>query len=175
MANDHLNVIERQLIDTLRSGNYNTTAGIGSGSAWVSGNVTVFGQFPDTDEVEYPCIVIEMVANGMEEQFMGQDLTYGASNTAAIGELYGVGFNLYLMVDRDSSLTPVSAPYRQRRLLNYLMLNCANVLMDCDFTGTDTEVEQRLYTGFRNIGYEPMLEVWAAVTGMVVVFKNTRG
>ena len=85
MANDHLNVIERQLIDTMRSGNYNTTAGIGSGSAWVSGNVKVFGQFPDTDEVEYPCIVIEMVANGMEEQFMGQDLTYGASDTAAIG------------------------------------------------------------------------------------------
>jgi hypothetical protein len=174
MANDHLNVIERQLIDTMRSGNYNTTAGIGSGSAWVSGNVKVFGQFPDTDEVEYPCIVIEMVANGMEEQFMGQDLTYGASNTAAIGELYGVGFNIHIAVDKDSSLTIDAQPYKERRLLNYLMLNCADILMDCNFTTTTTEVTERHYSGFREIGYNPQLEIWASLCSMVIVFKNNR-
>ena len=174
MANDHLNVIERQLIDTMRSGNYNTTAGIGSGSAWVSGNVKVFGQFPDTDEVEYPCIVIEMVANGMEEQFMGQDLTYGASNTAAIGELYGVGFNIHIAVDKDSSLTIDAEPYKERRLLNYLMLNCADILMDCNFTTTTTEVTERHYSGFREIGYNPQLEIWASLCSMVIVFKNNR-
>ena len=174
MANDHLNVIERQLIDTMRSGNYNTTAGIGSGSAWVSGNVKVFGQFPDTDEVEYPCIVIEMVANGMEEQFMGQDLTYGASDTAAIGELYGVGFNIHIAVDKDSSLTVDAQPYKERRLLNYLMLNCADILMDCNFTTTTTEVTERHYSGFREIGYNPQLEIWASLCSMVIVFKNNR-
>ena len=174
MANDHLNVIERQLIDTMRSGNYNTTAGIGSGSAWVSGNVKVFGQFPDTDEVEYPCIVIEMVANGMEEQFMGQDLTYGASDTAAIGELYGVGFNIHIAVDKDSSLTIDAEPYKERRLLNYLMLNCADILMDCNFTTTTTEVTERHYSGFREIGYNPQLEIWASLCSMVIVFKNNR-
>ena len=47
--------------------------------------------------------------------------------------------------------------------------------MDCDFTATQTDVVQRVYTGFRNVGYEPMLEVWASVAGMVMVFKNTRG
>ena len=174
MANDHLNVIERQLIDTLRSGNYNTTAGIGSGSAWVSGNVTVFGQFPDTDEVQYPCVVIEMVANGLEEQFMGQDLTYGASDTAAIGELYGVGFNIHIAVDKDSSLTVDAEPYKERRLLNYLMLNCADILMDCNFTTTTTEVTERHYSGFREIGYNPQLEIWASLCSMVIVFKNNR-
>jgi len=174
MANDHLNVIERQLIDTMRSGNYNTTAGIGSGSAWVSGNVKVFGQFPDTDEVEYPCIVIEMVANGMEEQFMGQDLTYGASDTAAIGELYGVGFNIHIAVDKDSSLTVDAQPYKERRLLNYLMLNCADIIMDCNFTTTTTEVTERHYSGFREIGYNPQLEIWASLCSMVIVFKNSR-
>ena len=174
MANDHLNVIERQLIDTMRSGNYNTTAGSGSGSAWVSGNVKVFGQFPDTDEVEYPCIVIEMVANGMEEQFMGQDLTYGASDTAAIGELYGVGFNIHIAVDKDSSLTVDAQPYKERRLLNYLMLNCADILMDCNFTTTTTEVTERHYSGFREIGYNPQLEIWASLCSMVIVFKNNR-
>jgi len=174
MANDHLNVIERQLIDTMRSGNYNTTAGIGSGSAWVSGNVTVFGQFPDTDEVQYPCVVIEMVANGLEEQFMGQDLTYGASDTAAIGELYGVGFNIHIAVDKDSSLTIDAEPYKERRLLNYLMLNCADILMDCNFTTTTTEVTERHYSGFREIGYNPQLEIWASLCSMVIVFKNNR-
>ena len=174
MANDHLNVIERQLIDTLRSGNYNTTAGIGSGSAWVSGNVTVFGQFPDTDQVQYPCVVVEMVANGLEEQFMGQDLTYGASDTAAIGELYGVGFNIHIAVDKDSSLTVDAQPYKERRLLNYLMLNCADIIMDCNFTTTTTEVTERHYSGFREIGYNPQLEIWASLCSMVIVFKNNR-
>jgi len=174
MATDHLNIIERQLIDTMRSGNYNTTAGIGSGSAWVSGNINVFGQFPTTDEVQYPCIVIEMVANGMEEQFMGQDLTYGTGNTTAIGELYGVGFNIHIAVDRDSSLTVDAEPYKERRLLNYLMLNCADIIMDCEFTTTTTEVTERHYSGFREIGYNPQLEIWASLCSMVVVFKNNR-
>jgi len=167
MATDHLNVVERKLIDNLRTGTYK------GGTAWSSGDVTVFGQFPETEDLKYPCIVIQMLANGIEQQFMGQTISSGSSNVT--GELYGIGFNMHIAVDKESSITVGGTPYKQRRLLNYLMLNCANVLMDCDFTGTDTEVEQRLYTGFRNIGYEPMLEVWAAVTGMVVVFKNTRG
>ena len=167
MATDHLNVVERALIDNLRTGTYK------GGTAWSSGDVTVFGQFPETEDLKYPCIVIQMLANGIEQQFMGQTISSGSTNVT--GELYGIGFNMHIAVDKESSITVGGTPYKQRRLLNYLMLNCANVLMDCDFTGTDTEVEQRLYTGFRNIGYEPMLEVWAAVTGMVVVFKNTRG
>ena len=67
---DHLNVIERLLIDNLRTGTYNTTAGIGSGSAWDSGDITVFGQYPEPEDIKYPCIIVDMVANGIEEQFM---------------------------------------------------------------------------------------------------------
>ena len=167
MATDHLNIIERKLIDNLRTGTYN------GGTAWSSGDVTVFGQFPEAEDIKYPCIIIQMLANGIEQQFIGQKVSSGSSTVT--GELYGVGFNLHCAVDKESSITVGVTPYKQRRLLNYLMINCANVLMDCDFTSTDTEVTQRLYTGFRNIGYEPMLEVWACVTGMVVVFKNTRG
>jgi len=187
---DHLNNIERALIDTLRSGSYNTTAGIGSGAAWASGNVTVFGQFPTTDETKYPCIITEMVANGIETQFMGQKLTNNAGS-AALGELYGVGFNIYLMVDRDSSLTitnttstgSVAQPYKERRLLNYLMLNSANILIDCDFSGITkggagtpaaTEIDERHFSGFKEIGYNPQLETWVAVASLVVVFKNSR-
>jgi hypothetical protein len=173
---DHLNNIEQVLIETLRTGTFNTIDG-GSETtttAWSDGDVTVFGQYPTTDQVSYPCIITEMVANGIETQFMNQRLTSGSSES--IGELYGVGFNLYLMVDRDSSLTPVSAPYRQRRLLNYLMLNGANILTDCDFIAASpaTEVVERHFSGFKEIGYNASLETWVAVAALVIVFKNTR-
>jgi len=175
---DHLNVVERKLIDNLRSGTYNTISG-GSettATAWTSSEVTVFGQFPTTDQTRYPAIITEMVANGVETQFMGQRLTSGSSD--AIGELYGVGFNIYLMVDRPSSMSVNTGSgaetYKERRLLNYLMLNSANVLMDVDFSSTSTEVVERHFSGFREIGYNPDLETWNAVASMVLVFKNSR-
>ena len=166
MATDHLNNVERTLIDNLRTGTFN------GGTAWSSSDVTVFGQFPEPEDIKYPCIVIEMVANGIEEQFMGQLVTSGASS--AIGELYGVSFKFHIVVDRDSTITVNSVGFKQRRLLNYLMLSTANILMDCDFSGTDTEVVERHYTGFQDMGYNPDLEVWAAVCSMIIVFANDR-
>jgi len=171
---DHLNVIERKLIDNLRDGTFNTTAGIGSGSAWDTTDVTVFGQFPSTDRIKYPCIITEMISNGIQEQFMGQDITYGSSDTAAIGELYGVGFRIHIAVDRDSSITVSGAPYKERRLLNYLMLNCANVLTDTEFDAATTEVTQRIFSGFQDVGYNSEMEIWASVATMIIVFKNNR-
>ena len=169
---DHLNIIERKLIDNLRTGTLNIEAG--TDTAWSTSDITVFGQFPTTDEVKYPCVVCQLSANGVETQFMNQKLTYGSSNTEAVGELYGVAFNIQIAVDRASTITVSGAPYKERRLLNYLMNNCANVLMDCDFNTTDTEVVERHFAGFRNIGYNPNLEVWAAEANMIVVFKNYR-
>tara|TARA_R100000005_G_C4872569_1_gene128299 strand:+ start:126 stop:644 length:519 start_codon:yes stop_codon:yes gene_type:complete len=172
MPVDHLNIVERKLIDNLRTGTYNTTGG--TSTAWSSSDVTVFGQFPSTTDVKYPAIVTEMSANGLETQFMGQKLTFGASNTEAVGELYGVAFRINIAVDRASTITVSGEPYKERRLLNYLMLNCANVLMDTDFSSTDTDVVQRNYTGFQDIGYNPDLEIWAATANMIIVFKNNR-
>ena len=170
MPVDHLNIVERKLIDNLRTGTYNTAAG--TSTAWTSSDVTVFGQFPTTDQTKYPCIITEMVANGIEQQFMGQNISFGTDEKK--GELYGVGFNIYLMVDRDCSITISGEPYKERRLINYLMLNSANVLMDCDFSATNTEVVERHFSGFRDIGYNPDLETWNAMASMVVVFKNNR-
>tara|TARA_R100000697_G_scaffold71007_2_gene83330 strand:- start:1981 stop:2499 length:519 start_codon:yes stop_codon:yes gene_type:complete len=172
MAVDHLNIVERKLIDNLRAGTYNTAAG--TSTAWSAADVTVFGQFPSTDQTKYPAIITEMSANGIEEQYFGQNLTFGGSDTAAKGELYGVGFKIHLLVDRDSSITIDGEPYKERRLLNYLMLNSANVLMDVDYNATTTEVVERHFTGFTDIGYNPDLEIWAAMATMVIVFKNNR-
>ncbi len=185
---DHLNNIERALIDKLRSGTYKTVGG--TDTAWSNSDVTVYGQFPTTDDVSYPCLIVEMVANGIETQFMGQNITKN-DGTAARGELYGIGFNIYIMVDRASSITitnttsggNVAQPYKERRLLNYLMLNGANVLMDLDFadivkgaagTPAATEVDERHFSGFRNIGYDPSLELWTCQASMIVTFKNSR-
>tara|TARA_R100001086_G_scaffold4879_1_gene3201 strand:- start:10946 stop:11464 length:519 start_codon:yes stop_codon:yes gene_type:complete len=172
MAVDHLNIVERKLIDNLRSGTYNTATG--TSTAWTDNDVTVFGQFPTTDQTKYPSIITEMAANGIETQFMGQDLTFGGSNTAAKGELYGVGFKIHVLVDRASTITVEGEPYKERRLLNYLMLNSANVLMDVNYNSTTTEVVERHFTGFTDIGYNPDLEIWAAMATMVIVFKNNR-
>ena len=175
MAIDHLNDIERALIDNLRLGQYNTVTApdtAATGNAWTSADVTVYGQFPTTVETKYPCIITEMAANGIETQFMGQRLTSGSSN--AVGELYGVAFNIYVAVDSKAFITVDAVRYKERRLLNYIMLNGANVLMDCDFTGTTTEVVERHFSGFRDIGYNPDLETWNAISSMVIVFKNSR-
>lgn len=162
MATDHLNNVERTLIDNLRTGTFD------GGTAWSSSDVTVFGQFPEPEDIKYPCIVIEMVANGMEQQFMGMNVD------GKVGELYGVGFRIHLAVERNSSITVSSTPYKQRRLLNYLMLQAANVLMDCDFTSSGTEIDNRSFGGFSEIGYNPALEVWSATTTFLLTFKNTR-
>ena len=161
---DHLNNIERTLIDNLRTGNGDT-------DVWSNSEITVFGQFPETEDVKYPCVVVEMVANGIEEQFLGRKME------GVTGEMYGVAFNIHVACDINSTFsTGDGAGYKQRRLINYMMLNVANVLMDCDFIGAtpSTQVTSRFHTGFREVNYNPDLETWAATTSMVVVFLNKR-
>jgi hypothetical protein len=169
---DHLNVIERALIDNLRTGTYKTSSG--SAAAWTASEVTVFGQFPMPEDVRYPSIIVQMVANGMEEQMMGQNITFGSEDKH--GEIYGVGFNIYVTVDTDSVITVDGVGYKERRLLNYLMLNVANVLMDCDLEGSPstTEVIQRHHSGFMDIGYNPVTETWSSMISMFITFKNDR-
>jgi hypothetical protein len=162
---DHLNNIERVLIDNLRN------KAEEAGHPWGLGEVTVFGQFPETEDVKYPCVVVEMVANGIEEQFLGQKIE------GVTGEIYGIAFNIHVACDINSTLsTGDGTGFKQRRLINYMMLNVANILMDCDFIGAtpSTEVTSRYHTGFREVNYNPDLETWAATTSMVIVFLNKR-
>jgi len=168
---DHINNIERTLIDNLRNGRYNNVDGIGEGSAWASGSVKVFGQFPDPEALEYPCIMLAQAANGVDEQFMGQAIS---PDTEPVGEIYGIGYTLHLTVDRDSAITVNGEVFKQRRLINYLMLTCANVLMDTDYTATNTQVLDRNFTGWRDVGYAIESEVWGASCGYIMTFKNDR-
>jgi len=170
MAPDHLNYIERTLVNNLRSGSYKTGADGAAATAWTSGSVQVFGQFPEPEEASYPCIIIEMMANGIEEQFLGELMS-----TDKRGELYGVAFQIHCLVDKDATFDNGTASgFKQRRLLNYLMLAIANIVNDCTFDSTTTEITSRYHTGFKEIGYDPTTEIFGATTSMIIVFKNDR-
>ena len=67
MAKDYLNVIERALM-----------MGISDKlNAAVTGDVYVFGQFPETEDLKFPAIVVQQVSSGFEEQLMGQQQSFG--------------------------------------------------------------------------------------------------
>jgi len=160
---DFINTIERAIIDQLRTD--------------FSG-FTVFGQYPSQVDITYPCIIIEQVANGTDTQFFGQNTTFGGA--AKTGELYGCGFKFHVLVNKESSksISPdgggSAEVYKQRRLLNWSMLNIANTLMDLTFDSTKVQVIERQFSGFSDVGYIPELELWGSTATMAVSFENYR-
>jgi len=160
---DFINTIERALIDQLRS----------DFPDW-----HVFGQYPEAVDVKYPAIIVEQFANGLEEAMMGQKMTFGGSEKK--GELYGMAFNIHVMVDDNSSMSATpdggssTEVYKQRRLLNYAMLNIANTLMDIVFPAAKVQVTERHFAGFRDVSYVDDLELWGASTTLTITFQNYR-
>jgi|TARA_R110000824_G_scaffold206523_4_gene391693 hypothetical protein len=160
MPNDFINIIEREIIKQLRT---------------VFPTAHVFGQFPEAVDVSYPAIIVQLVASGTDEQFMGRQITFGASDTQATGEIYGLVLHLHLIVDKESviSVGDPAEGYKQRRLLNYLMLNVANTVTDLNFPST-VEILERHLRAWSEIGYIPHLELWGASAVYSVSFKNWR-
>ena len=160
---DYINTIERAIIDQLRTD---------------FPGVTVFGQYPEPEDVKYPCIVLEQLANGAETQFMGQRVSFGGE--AKKGEIYGAGFRFHLIVDRFSKMSIVpdgessTEVYKQRRLLNYIMLNVANTLMDIEFPAAKVDILERHFGGWTDVGYLPSLELWGSSCVMLITFENYR-
>ena len=61
MAKDYLNLIERALM-----------MGVSDKiNAAVTGDIYVHGQFPKTEDIKFPSIVIQQVSSGFEEKFAG--------------------------------------------------------------------------------------------------------
>jgi len=158
MPNDFINIIEREIIDQLRD-TFDTAH--------------VFGQFPEAVDVSYPAIIIQLVASGADEQFMGRQVTFGASDTQRTGEIYGMVLHIHLIVDGESVISVDGTGYKQRRLLNYLMLNVANTVSDMTFPST-VEILERHLRAWSEIGYIPQLELWGASAVYSVSFKNWR-
>jgi hypothetical protein len=91
-----------------------------------------------------------------------------------------MGFSIWVAVDKESSISIVppgegsAVSYKQRRLINYLQQQVANILMDVVFDATLTEVIERHFQGFRNMTYDSSREVWAARTSLLITFLNYR-
>ena len=162
MANDFLNLIERKLIDELRD-KFPICA--------------VYGQYPEAVNATWPAIILEMVGSGMQEKFMGKKVTFGSSNTSSTGEIYGVIYVVHLIVDKDSQVNVNNdgtiEGYKQRRLLNYLMLNVANSIQDMDF-GNNIEIVARDLQSWADVGFASDLELWGATATLSIFFENYR-
>jgi len=168
MAKDYLNVIERALMMGL-SDKINTLTGSGE-------DIFVFGQFPETEELKFPCIVIQQVASGISEKYFGETITFGSQQNQT-GEAYGIGFMIHLMTDKETKITVGSSDYKQRRLLNWLMLNVANTLQDIDWNDyeeEDLEILERHVLAWNDIGFMPQMDWYGASCKMSVVFLNKR-
>jgi len=168
MAKDYLNVIERALMMAI-SDKINSVTGSGE-------NVYVHGQFPETEDMKFPLVVVQMTASGFEEKYFGDAITFGGSSTT--GEAYGVAYTIHLITDRETNFTVSSVPYKQRRLLNWLMLNVANCIMEIDWSvyeEEELEVLERHLAGWRDIGYVSDLQWYGATADFNLFFLNKRG
>ena len=91
MAKDYLNVIERALMMGISDKVNNLTS---SGD-----DIFVYGQFPETEELKFPAVIVQQVASGIEEKFFGETIMFG-DDTSQTGEAYGIGFMIHLMTDK---------------------------------------------------------------------------
>ena len=113
MAKDYLNVIERALMMGI-SDNINSLTESGE-------DIHVFGEFPETEDLKFPAIIVEQTGSGFEEQFFGQEVTFGSSGATGTGEVYGVQYLIHLICEKETELTISGDVYKQRKLLNWLI------------------------------------------------------
>ena len=164
---DFINDIERAIIDQLRT---------------TFSDAHVYGQYPEAADVQYPAIISEITSSGRFDKFMGEEVTFGTE--VKTGEIVGILFTYHLVIDKDSKLSVTQdddsvVVYKGRRLLNYLMLNVANVLTDMGSAGggswyAGTEVLQQDLNNWSDIGYDPALEMYGASAVYMIAFKNYR-
>lgn len=180
MAKDYLNVIERALMMGV-SDSVNKLTESGEDDR---NNIYVYGEFPETEEIKFPAVVVQQTGSGFEEQLFGQSTTFGAAGSAGTGEIYGTAFSLHLIVDKETNIQVVSGAssasdvyYKQRRLLNWLMLNIANAVADIDWSAyneEELEILERHLTSWRNVGFIKELQWWGATADFSLLFKNFR-
>tara|TARA_R100000995_G_scaffold72419_1_gene41186 strand:+ start:320 stop:847 length:528 start_codon:yes stop_codon:yes gene_type:complete len=174
MAKDFLNVIERALMTGI-SDSINKLTEDGE-------DIHVFGEFPEVEELKFPAIIVQHNGSGFEEQLMGQSASLGSSS--GTGEIYGASYTIHLICEKETTIqvksgafSSLDAYYKQRRLLNWLMLNVANSVMDINFDTyeeEDTQVMERHLNAWGNIGFLPELQWYGASADFMITFTNFR-
>ncbi len=169
MAKDYLNVIERALMMGISDNINNDTA--------ASNDVYVYGEFPETEDLKFPAVIVQMIGSGFEEQFFGQNVTFGSSGADGTGEVYGVQYLVHVICEKDTAITIGSDVYKQRKLLNWMMLNIANYVADIDWTiyeEEELEILERHLDSWRDIGFLENLQWYGATAQFTLYFKNYR-
>ena len=174
MAKDYLNVIERAIMMGI-SDTINELTESGE-------DIHVFGEFPEVEELKFPAVIVQHTGSGFEEQFMGQQVTLGSSS--GTGEVYGASYTIHVICEKETTIQVTSgassttdANYKQRRLLNWLMLNVANSVMDVNFDNyeeEDTQVIERHLNSWSNVGFIPDLQWYGASADFMITFTNLR-
>ena len=167
MAKDFLNVIERALMMGVSDSiNSETTSG---------SDIYVYGEFPETEDLKFPAVVVQHVGSGFEEQMMGQQMTLGGAT--GTGEIYGVAYTVHIILEKETEITIGSTVYKQRRLLNWIMLNLAYAVMDIDwdtYQEEELDVHERHLRQWRNIGFMKELNWYGASADFMLTFSNFR-
>ena len=174
MAKDYLNVTERALMMGI-SDAINALTESGE-------DIHVFGEFPEVEELKFPAVIVQHTGSGFEEQFMGQSVTLGSSS--GTGEIYGATYMIHVICEKEPAVQVVSGAssasnvhYKQRRLLNWMMLNVANAVMDMNYSTyeeEDTQVIERHLNSWQNIGFIPELQWYGASAEFLITFTNLR-
>jgi hypothetical protein len=167
MAKDFLNVIERAMLMGL-SDKINTTTATGE-------DIYFYGEFPETEEIKFPAVIVQQIASGFQQQLLGQSMTMGGNKGR--GEMYGVAYNIHIICEKDTEITIGGDIYKQRRLLNWIMLNVANEMTDLDFDEYQeetVEVLERRLLSWRDIGFMPEFQWYGASCDYTMTFKNYR-
>ena len=96
-------------------------------------------------------------------------------------------FLVHLFVDKDSEISVTSNKiktgasetiiFKQRRLINWLMLNIANAVMEIDWSDyeeEELEILERHLSQWRDIGFLPATQWHGATAEFEIYFLNKR-
>jgi len=143
----------------------------------VTGDIHVYGQFPETEDLKFPALVVQQVGSGFEEKFHGEKITFGSDSTSSSGEVYGMSFLFHMILDKDTTIAISGVDYKQRRLLNWLMLNIANSVMEIDwgvYEEEELQIVERHLASWRDIGFIQEVEWYGATAEFEIYFLNKR-
>ena len=143
----------------------------------VTGDVFVHGQFPESEDMKFPSLIVQQVSSGFEEKFHGDNITFGSASAQGSGEVYGMKFLVHIIVDKETEITIDGDVYKQRRLVNWLMLNIANSIMEIDWSVYEEEelqILERHLASWRDVGYIETVQWYGATADFDIYFLNKR-
>ena len=134
-------------------------------------------------EFEMPLPAFHRFCSGVS----GSDSLEVHEKTSPFPPLQKSHFLIHIFVDKETEITvvsnrnkdnvSVSTTYKQRRLINWLMLNVANAVMEINwdtYEEDELEVLERHLNQWRDIGFLPTAQWHGATAEFTLYFLNLR-